>query len=309
MGKKHRWTIEEAKGIAEERGGECLSDTYNNVYTKLGWRCIDGHEWAAPLRSILRGSWCPKCYHLCRNGDWRRDTIENMHALAKERGGECLSTEYRTNKLKLEWKCSEGHVWSAAPHTIKNGGCWCPECAFDRHRLKIDELREMAENRGGKLLSDEYVDRALHLKWECERGHRWQTSVISVRLGTWCPRCASSKGEEFCRGVFEEIFNVKFPKKRPKWLRNSRGKLMELDGYNKGLGIAFEYNGEQHYREIHYFHSWQGGTFEKRREDDSMKIQLCKENEVNLVVVPYTVTKEDMVDFVILKLKECGIYL
>ncbi len=60
MGLK-RLTIEEMKGLAKERGGECLSTTYQDARSKLLWQCVEGHEWEATPDNIKRGKWCPVC--------------------------------------------------------------------------------------------------------------------------------------------------------------------------------------------------------------------------------------------------------
>lgn len=43
-----------------------------------------------------------------------------MHLLAKSKGGKCLSTEYKTNKIPLTWMCSKRHTWEASPDNVKN---------------------------------------------------------------------------------------------------------------------------------------------------------------------------------------------
>jgi hypothetical protein len=62
----------------------------------------------------------------------RKLTIEDMQALAKKRGGECLSTVYVNSATKLRWRCAEGHEWEATPRTMKlrlKKGCWCLKCS------------------------------------------------------------------------------------------------------------------------------------------------------------------------------------
>lgn len=55
-------TIDEAKEIAKQRNGECLSDIYINNISKLLWKCNNNHEWAATFSSIKNSnSWCPEC--------------------------------------------------------------------------------------------------------------------------------------------------------------------------------------------------------------------------------------------------------
>ena len=54
---------------------------------------------------------------------------------------------------------------------------------------------------------------------------------------------------------FEKIYNKKFAKCKPLWLKNQRGSQLELDGYNDELKIAFEYQGRQHYEDNNWMKS------------------------------------------------------
>jgi hypothetical protein len=60
-------------------------------------------------------------------------TIDYFKNIAQERGGECLSTEYKNCKAKLEFKCSCGNVWRAEPRHIV-AGRWCPVCGHQSGR-------------------------------------------------------------------------------------------------------------------------------------------------------------------------------
>jgi len=174
-------TIEEMRSIAEERGGKCLSDTYVNIQTKLMWECEEGHQWKAIPSSIKSGNWCPHCAGSIKL------TIEEMRSIAVERGGKCLSDTYVNARTKLMWKCEEGHQWEATPDNIKSSK-WCPHCA-GKAKLTIEEMHEIAEERGGKCLSDTYVNARTKLTWECEEGHQWETTPDNIKSGTWCKVC------------------------------------------------------------------------------------------------------------------------
>ena len=54
-------SIEEMRRIAKQHGGECLATSYVNNYTKMRWRCVQGHEWDCLPKSVLQGTWCAKC--------------------------------------------------------------------------------------------------------------------------------------------------------------------------------------------------------------------------------------------------------
>jgi len=115
-------TVADMRRVAEQQGGRCLSRKYAGANTKLLWECGKGHRWEAVPSSILCGTWCPVCA-----GTQRRN-IEEMRAMAAERGGKCLSKEYAGIESKLLWECSEGHRWHAQPNSIRSGN-WCPACS------------------------------------------------------------------------------------------------------------------------------------------------------------------------------------
>ena len=45
-------TIEDAKQVAFSKNGECLSETYDNSFSHLSWRCSEGHEWNASFNNV-----------------------------------------------------------------------------------------------------------------------------------------------------------------------------------------------------------------------------------------------------------------
>jgi len=54
--------LAKCREAAIERGGTCLSPTYENAHTKLEWRCGVGHRWwTRPANILYNGSWCPAC--------------------------------------------------------------------------------------------------------------------------------------------------------------------------------------------------------------------------------------------------------
>ena len=185
---KLRDSIEKYRKIAEKHGGKLLSKVYINSQTKLKWQCAKGHVWEAkPNNVFVSKSWCPLCAHTLKL------TIEQMRALAKERGGKCLSTVYKDNKQYLKWQCDEGHTWLASAHGILLGN-WCPGCqgkrVSEKLRADIKDIRALAQKRGGKLLSTEYINAVTPIKWQCSKGHQWMARAGNVKSGNWCPYCA-----------------------------------------------------------------------------------------------------------------------
>ena len=55
---------------------------------------------------------------------------------------------------------------------------------------------------------------------------------------------------------------------------------MELDGYCEELKIAFEYDGEFHYKDIY-------DDYHNQQKRDTIKDKLCKEQGIKLIRIPY----------------------
>ena len=269
-------TIEDCKAAAVSRGGRCLGLEYKNAHQRLEWECAEGHRWVSKASSVIHsGNWCAACKGLAKK------SIKDCHDTASRRLGECLSDEYVNCQRPLIWKCQLGHLWEAPWRSIQRGS-WCPYCATNCPR-SLQDCQEAAEKKGGRCLSEEYTSVMDYMTWECEKKHVWETRYHSILYGnTWCPHChATSLSETCARAIFEAQLGIEMPRIRPKFLGG-----LELDGYNEELGLAFEYNGKQHYEFIEYWHRNQDG-FEAQKERDRRKADLCAAAGITLFIVPY----------------------
>lgn len=199
-----RKTIDDMHKLAESKGFKCLSSIYVNVVTPLKWQCSNGHIWETKPVNIINGNGCPEC------SGRKRLTLLDMQKLAESRGGKCLSTEFKTNKTPLEWMCSEGHIWEARPDNVKNQGHWCPFCNKGKTgynvKLTIEEMQQIAEDRGGKCLSSFYINSNSKLKWECQQGHIWEAKPSHIKNSkSWCPICALDTIGDANRLTLKEI--------------------------------------------------------------------------------------------------------
>ncbi|MFC1483193.1 hypothetical protein ACFL56_02920 [Candidatus Margulisiibacteriota bacterium] len=123
---RKKLTIKEMHLLAKSRGGECLSTKYINASTKLEWKCKNGHTFKMTPHHVKEGRWCLKCSNKIR-GRGHKLTIEEIQQIAEKNGGECISTKYINNTIKLKWKCAKGHEFEMTPSYVKSGG-WCPTC-------------------------------------------------------------------------------------------------------------------------------------------------------------------------------------
>ena len=85
-------------------------------------------------------------------------TLDIVKALAKERGGECLSDEYINSKTKMTFKCCnpEHPPWEAKYHNIRLGK-WCKMCYKEKVTPTLQDAQELAKRHNGKCLSEKYI--------------------------------------------------------------------------------------------------------------------------------------------------------
>ncbi|CAK0908378.1 unnamed protein product [Prorocentrum cordatum] len=129
--------LEIAARIAKARGGSCLSANYVNSNIPIRWRCANGHEWCARPAAVWRGTWCKECHY-----NSRRLGLGAAVAIARQRGGQCLSTSFVNAKSALHWKCAHGHEWHVALNHVKYSDSWCPQCASGKTEQTVRSIFE-----------------------------------------------------------------------------------------------------------------------------------------------------------------------
>jgi hypothetical protein len=186
-------THEALQAIVEKRGGLVLEEVAPDPIlgnAKFRLRCTNGHEWLTTGLAIHRGSWCLVCLGL------EKGTIRQMHALAAEYGGRCLSAEYTNKAIALAWECEKGHRFEAAPVTLKRGA-FCPYCiqrdGRDIGHFFLEDFQHIARERGGECLSTEYTRAQDYLRFRCQLGHEFEAKAQGISRRTWCPECAPNK--------------------------------------------------------------------------------------------------------------------
>lgn len=93
--------------------------------------------------------------------------------------------------------------------------------------------------------------------------------------------------ETLCRTLLEAMLAFELPKVRPKWLVNpTTRRSLELDMYNAERRLAFEVDGAQHEVYTPHFHGNED-HFQYRKLLDKLKNELCHENGVRLIRIPY----------------------
>lgn len=98
-----------------------------------------------------------------------------------------------------------------------------------------------------------------------------------------------SSGEKMSCEALRELTNKEVIENyRPDFLKNpNTNRNLELDCYCPSEEIGIEFQGNQHYQYPNNFHKT-FKDFEKQIERDKIKLNLCKENSIHLIHIPYT---------------------
>ncbi len=276
---------------AADKGGVCLNiaEYVNSTTANMRFRCAAGHEWTSSYGSVLT-SWCP--HQECSGYRNTVYAIEDCQLTAAGKGGRCLDTKYVNAHTPMQWQCAKGHTWPATYSCVRTR-TWCPKptCGgSERHTIEFVE--GFGFSRGFQLLSTEYHNNDAKLLWKCENDHEWRASFGAIyNSGTGCPICNKKlKNEQKTREIMERLFGCTFPPYNDlQILRNpTTGRLLQLDGYNEQKRVAFEYHGPQHYKFVKLYHQNNIQHFENLKARDVLKLRLCDENQLSLIVVPYT---------------------
>lgn len=177
--------LREIRAVARRQGGRCLSNEYVTQMTRMMFECGEGHRWETTAVVVLKGSWCPQCRYR------PPDTVARLKAIARERGGRCLSDVYVPTPPGMRWRCASGHEWNATPAHVRRG-TWCPQCVYNERRTLAD-MQVLAARHGGTCIAREYLGHDTSIRWACAQGHCFAIRPRCVRQGQWCPVC--NKGE------------------------------------------------------------------------------------------------------------------
>lgn len=249
-------------------------------------KCLThNYIWISTISEAYRKA---KYCKICRNEDGK--TWEDY---ANNKNYNILNT----NSDNATFQCEFMHEpWTTKKSNIKFTNC--KECSGVKISLQ-DVLNKLDKLKFELLNIEQFETTRTIGKFKCSRGHVWECQIHNVYASkSECPECSTNIGEAKCKFILETIFNKNFYKTR-KIIDNG----LELDMYNEELNLGLEYQGAQHYIEhSKFFHKY--GGFEEQQERDKYKLKFCLDNNINLIIVPYTVKGDELIGFIYNKLLE-----
>jgi hypothetical protein len=282
-----------------ERGEVIHNNKYN--YSKVRYStsdkkiiiiCPEHGEFLQVANSHLRGVGCKQCA-LRRDSETKTFTKEIFLKRVKTIWGnqyDYSKVSYINFSTKVEIICFThgGFFQSPKQHALGHG---CPNCAQlirnDKNRSSKEEFIIKAKQvHKNKYSYDEVVYRnnLTKVKVICkEHGPFYPKPLNHVSNKTGCPKCKQSKGELKISEVLNEL-NIHYISEHTfKKCKDKR--CLKFDFYLPNHNICIEFDGEQHYKAISFF----GGVTsqEALKKRDKIKNEFCKQNNINLIRIPY----------------------
>lgn len=101
----------------------CLSNIYIGNKYKLHWKClICNYEFYHSKNHIDR-------YYIRCKGCFDLQQLNKVKLFAKERGGKCLTTKYKSSTDEIKFKCKSNHIFNMKYSNAINLGHWCSICS------------------------------------------------------------------------------------------------------------------------------------------------------------------------------------
>lgn len=247
----------------------------------------------------------------CSYCSGRGKTNKDIIPLIKNKDVELIS-QYQGNEKPIKCKCKKcENEWTTLPKVLITNGSGCPKCGREKATMAETKTKERfiadLENINPFIeVIGEYKN--THTKIECKckiDSTIWFAYPANLLNGSaGCPHCNMSVGERKLLDTLKKI-KVNFIPQHTisdcKFIFN-----LKFDAFDIDNNIAFEYNGEQHYRPVDFAgkgEEWAKKEFEKTTRRDNAKIEYCKNNGIPIVIIPYW-EKDNMESYILNELNK-----
>ena len=181
--------------LAKEADGWDPSELTSGSGKKVTWKCLRGHRFEATIgnRARINGGGCPIC-----GGKKIQIGFNDLKTVNPKLAKQAYKWDPRTVTIgsgkKVEWICSNKHIWSASTATRAKGN-GCPYCSGlfvipGKTDLKTTHPK-IAKLAFGWDPTKEKAGSNKKMEWKCSKKHIWTAPVASVAItGNGCPFCS-----------------------------------------------------------------------------------------------------------------------
>lgn len=278
---------EEVERRFHEKELKLLTKEYKNNHQLLDCEDKDGYRYNTTILSLKNLNLTKKVYTLNKWSIYNINKyIENNNITSI-----LLSEEYSGSKSLMRFRCECGNIYETCWSEFSSRRrYYCHNCAlkYGTKRLKRDFIEKEFKKYGLTIAEGEiYNNNRTPLKCYTNDGHivfKDYNNLVSDYFDYFDKKRHISKGEQKISDILDRL-NVLFVREYGFTDCKKTNKLL-FDFYLPEYNICIEYNGEQHYKPIEYF----GGTkyFICQKERDKIKQKYCRDNNIKLIIIPYT---------------------
>ncbi len=161
---------------------------------RKSWICDFGHVWTTVVSHRTRGHGCPICSnHQVLAGF---NDVATTHPIVAQQAYGWDTTKYVSgSRARLEWICSDGHIWAATLSDRVLRGTGCPYCSG---RLVIKGTNDLATLLPDLALEADGWDPTTvkigsnkKVTWRCTQGHSYIAGIDKRSSRSGCPICSN----------------------------------------------------------------------------------------------------------------------
>lgn len=262
---------------------------YENTDIKVKIICKKHGLFEQTPTKHLQGMGCLKC-GIERNTENQSHTKEKFVEKAITVHGykyDYSLVNYTNNYTKVKIICSDHGGFEQQPsnHLFGQG---CPKCGINSIKLTIDDFI----NRSVKIHGDlydysnvNYERTDIKILIKCKKCNiTFNQTPNGHLMGKGCSNCKQSKGEIKIVKVLNKL-NIEYePQKKFEECKSER--TLRFDFFISKSNTCIEFDGKHHYKPIEFY----GGEkrFQEQQLRDQIKNDYCKDNNINLLRIPYT---------------------
>lgn len=266
---------------------------YKNNCTDVKIKCKKHRcEFYQQPQSHLRGAGCPKC---AKNYQYTKNEFIKRAIKVHGDAYNYSAVTFSSAKDKIKIFCNYHNGFFEQQVSAHLSGHKCHQC-FGNGLYTNEELIRLFIGKHGIKYDYSLVNYKgifEKIKIICPI-HKLFEQIAKTHLGGGgCPLCNESRGEKTIASLLNKI-NISY--ERQFTFEDCKGvyknsKRLPFDFYIPDLKICIEYDGDAHFKPVQF----RGMSLERAiksfnntKRNDKIKTQYCKDNNIDLLRIPYT---------------------
>jgi len=267
------------------------------------YHCDIHGEFTKNISQVLKGQICTECLFIRH----RKNTTQNeLNKMINHHNNRFEYPDYIdlvSVKTKITIRCKEHNYtfkYRKGTHlTTKFGGC--PHCLKKYRNIRVKEqdvlIGQFKSVHGDRYGYDNvnYQRSDIKVSITCDKHGDFLQMPNSHLQGSGCPKCNHSSGEKIVQTILKKM-GIDYTTQKTFYgcVNDKTGKLLPFDMYVSEFHTCIEFDGHHHFISIK---GWGGDeNLKDVQYRDNIKNLYCKENDINLIRIPYTMNRIEMVD-------------